>query len=449
MRIFAREDSRLFVFFYYFIRQFIDPYMEKLQHIVIIGGGFAGLNLAKELDKNKFRVTILDKNNFHSFPPLFYQIASSGLEPSSISFPFRREMRRLKNTNYHFGEVLEIDSKNSTVRTQFETIKYDQLVIASGTTNNFFNQPELKEKVHTLKSTAEAIRLRNEILDRLERACITTDRERRRQLLSFVVVGGGPSGVEVAGALGEMKRYILNKEYPEIDIDDVRVILIEGTDRFLRTMSERASHDAKVYLGHLMIETRLNCMMKSYENNVLHLSTGEEIYCETLIWTAGITGNKINGICDDSITRGNRYIVDSNCKIKGYDNIYALGDIAYLEDESHPNGYPQVAQVAIQQAKHLAKQLNTGADTAFKYVDKGSMATIGRNRAVCDLKFAYLYGRPAWATWMFIHLISILGMRNKVNVLINWVWAYLFYTTSLRLLIRPVKYPIRKHWIDE
>ena len=421
--------------------------MEKLQHIVIIGGGFAGLNLAKELDKNKFRVTILDKNNFHSFPPLFYQIASSGLEPSSISFPFRREMRRLKNTNYHFGEVLEIDSKNSTVRTQFETIKYDQLVVASGTTNNFFNQPELKEKVHTLKSTAEAIRLRNEILDRLERACITTDRERRRQLLSFVVVGGGPSGVEVAGALGEMKRYILNKEYPEIDIDDVRVILIEGTDRFLRTMSERASHDAKVYLGHLMIETRLNCMMKSYENNVLHLSTGEEIYCETLIWTAGITGNKINGICDDSITRGNRYIVDSNCKIKGYDNIYALGDIAYLEDESHPNGYPQVAQVAIQQAKHLAKQLNTGADTAFKYVDKGSMATIGRNRAVCDLKFAYLYGRPAWATWMFIHLISILGMRNKVNVLINWVWAYLFYTTSLRLLIRPVKYPIRKHWI--
>lgn len=423
--------------------------MEKLQHIVIIGGGFAGLNLAKELDKNKFRVTILDKNNFHSFPPLFYQIASSGLEPSSISFPFRREMRRLKNTNYHFGEVLEIDSKNSTVRTQFETIKYDQLVVASGTTNNFFNQPELKEKVHTLKSTAEAIRLRNEILDRLERACITTDRERRRQLLSFVVVGGGPSGVEVAGALGEMKRYILNKEYPEIDIDDVRVILIEGTDRFLRTMSERASHDAKVYLGHLMIETRLNCMMKSYENNVLHLSTGEEIYCETLIWTAGITGNKINGISADSITRGNRYIVDSNCKIKGYDNIYALGDIAYLEDETHPNGYPQVAQVAIQQAKHLAKQLNTGADTAFKYVDKGSMATIGRNRAVCDLKFAYLYGRPAWATWMFIHLISILGMRNKVNVLINWVWAYLFYTTSLRLLIRPVKYPIRKHWIDE
>lgn len=419
------------------------------QHIVIIGGGFAGLNLAKRLDKRKFKVTIIDKNNFHSFPPLFYQIASSGLEPSSISFPFRREMRRMKNATYHFGEVLDVDYEKSVVRTQFESIHYDKLVIASGTTNNFFNQPELKEKVHTLKSTAEAIRLRNEILDRLERACIATDRERRRQLLSFVVVGGGPSGVEVAGALGEMKRYILNKEYPEIDIDDVRVILIEGTDRFLRTMSERASHDAKVYLGHLMIETRLNCMMKSYENNILHLSTGEEIYCETLIWTAGITGNKIKGISDATLNRGNRYSIDSNCRIKGLDNIYAIGDIAFLEDDSHPNGYPQVAQVAIQQAKHLANYLNTGAEAPFKYVDKGSMATIGRNRAVCDLKFTYLYGRPAWATWMFIHLISILGMRNKVNVLINWIWAYLFYTTSLRLLIRPVKYPIRKHWIDE
>ena len=419
------------------------------QHIVIIGGGFAGLNLAKRLDKRKYKVTIIDKNNFHSFPPLFYQIASSGLEPSSISFPFRREMRRMKNATYHFGEVLDVDCEKSVVRTQFESIHYDKLVIASGTTNNFFNQPGLKEKVHTLKSTAEAIRLRNEILDRLERACITTDRERRRQLLSFVVVGGGPSGVEVAGALGEMKRYILNKEYPEIDIDDVSVILIEGTDRFLRTMSERASHDAKVYLGHLMIETRLNCMMKSYENNILHLSTGEEIYCETLIWTAGITGNKIKGISDNVLARGNRYTVDGNCKVKGLNNIYAIGDVAFLEDESHPNGYPQVAQVAIQQAKHLANFLNTGTASTFKYVDKGSMATIGRNRAVCDLKFTYLYGRPAWATWMFIHLISILGMRNKVNVMINWIWAYLFYTTSLRLLIRPVKYPIRKHWIDE
>ena len=421
-----------------------------MEHIVIIGGGFAGINIAKKLDKKKYQVTIVDKNNYHCFPPLFYQIASSGLEPSSISFPFRREMRKMKNANFQLGQVTSIDPEKKTIKTQFEEISYDKLIIATGTTNNFFNSPELIEKVHTLKSTAEAIRLRNEILDRLERACLTKDREKQKRLLSFVVVGGGPTGVEVAGALGEMKRYILKKEYPEIDKNDVRVILIEGTDRFLRTMSERASADAARYLDHLMIETRLNCLMESYQDNILHLSNGEDIYCETLIWTAGVTGNTIKGLPKESLGRGNRYTVEPDFKIKGVDDIYAIGDIALLCDNDFPNGYPQVAQVAIQQAKYLTTALNNEKQNgSFKYIDKGSMATIGRNRAVCDLKFSYFYGRPAWLTWMFIHLISILGMRNKVNVLTNWIWAYLFYTTSLRVLIRPTKYPIRKHWIDE
>ena len=421
-----------------------------MEHIVIIGGGFAGINVAKRLDKRKYHVTIIDKNNFHSFPPLFYQIASSGIEPGSISFPFRREMRKLRNADYRFGKVKSIDTDSQTITTEFEQIRYDKLIVATGTTNNFFNNPDLRTKVHTLKSTAEAIRLRNEILDRLERACITTDAERRRQLLSFVVVGGGPTGVEIAGALGEMKRYILKKEYPEIDKSEVRVILIEGTDRFLRTRSERASADAAKYLDHLMIETRLNCLMESYEDNTLHLSTGEDIYCETLIWTAGVTGNVINGLPTDAIARGNRLVVGPDFVVKGTSNVYAIGDIAMLCDDSHPNGYPQVAQVAIQQAKYLTSILNGKSNgLPFRYVDKGSMATIGRNRAVCDLNFAYLYGRPAWLTWMFIHLISILGMRNKANVLMNWIWAYIFYTNSLRLLIRPTKYPIRKHWTDE
>ncbi len=419
--------------------------------IVIIGGGFAGLNLSKKLDKTKYQITIIDKNNFHSFPPLFYQIASSGLEPASISFPFRREVKKMDNVNYHLGQVKSIDTKAKIVETQFEKISYDKLIIASGTTNNFFNQPQLIEQVHTLKSTSEAIRLRNEILDRLERACITKDKQRKKELLSFVVVGGGPTGVEIAGALGEMKRYILKREYPEIEREDVKVTLIEGTDRFLRTMSERASKDAAKYLEHLMIDTRLNCFMESYKDNVLHLSNGEDIYCETLIWTAGVTGNVIKGIDQEAIFRGNRYVVNDKFQIQGYDDIYAIGDIAFYKDEQHPNGYPQVAQVAIQESSYLASILNneTTVKTPFKYIDKGSMATIGRNRAVCDLNFTYLYGRPAWITWMFIHLISILGMRNKVNVLINWIWAYLFYSTSLRLLIRPVKFPIRKHWIDE
>ena len=421
-----------------------------MEKVVIIGGGFAGINVAKRLDKRKYHVTIIDKNNYHSFPPLFYQIASSGIEPGSISFPFRREMRKLKNADFHFGKVKAIDTDSQIVTTEFEQIRYDKLIVATGTTNNFFNNPELCTKVHTLKSTAEAIRLRNEILDRLERACITADPERRRQLLSFVVVGGGPTGVEIAGALGEMKRYILKKEYPEIDRSEVRVILIEGTDRFLRTMSERASADAAKYLDHLMIETRLNCLMESYEDNILHLSNGEDIYCETLIWTAGVTGNIIDGLPTDAIARGNRLIVGPDFTVKGTHNVYAIGDIAMLCDDSHPNGYPQVAQVAIQQAKYLTSILNGKSDgLPFRYVDKGSMATIGRNRAVCDLNFAYLYGRPAWLTWMFIHLISILGMRNKANVLMNWIWAYIFYTNSLRLLIRPTKYPIRKHWTDE
>ncbi len=421
-----------------------------MEKVVIIGGGFAGINVAKRLDKRKYHVTIIDKNNYHSFPPLFYQIASSGIEPGSISFPFRREMRKLKNADFHFGKVKAIDTDSQIVTTEFEQIRYDKLIVATGTTNNFFNNPELCTKVHTLKSTAEAIRLRNEILDRLERACITADPERRRQLLSFVVVGGGPTGVEIAGALGEMKRYILKKEYPEIDRSEVRVILIEGTDRFLRTMSERASADAAKYLDHLMIETRLNCLMESYEDNILHLSNGEDIYCETLIWTAGVTGNIIDGLPTDAIARGNRLVVGSDFTVKGTSNVYAIGDIAMLCDDSHPNGYPQVAQVAIQQAKYLTAALNGKSNgLPFRYVDKGSMATIGRNRAVCDLNFAYLYGRPAWLTWMFIHLISILGMRNKANVLMNWIWAYIFYTNSLRLLIRPTKYPIRKHWTDE
>lgn len=421
-----------------------------MENVVIIGGGFAGINVAKRLDKRKYHVTIIDKNNFHSFPPLFYQIASSGIEPGSISFPFRREMRKLKNADYRFGKVKSIDADSQIVTTEYEQISYDKLIVATGTTNNFFNNPDLRTKVHTLKSTAEAIRLRNEILDRLERACITTDAERRRQLLSFVVVGGGPTGVEIAGALGEMKRYVLKKEYPEIDKSEVRVILIEGTDRFLRTMSERASADAAKYLDHLMIETRLNCLMESYEDNILHLSNGEDIYCETLIWTAGVTGNIIDGLPTDAIARGNRLIVGPDFVVKGTHNIYAIGDIAMLADESHPNGYPQVAQVAIQQAKYLTAAFNGKSNgKPFCYVDKGSMATIGRNRAVCDLNFAYLYGRPAWLTWMFIHLISILGMRNKANVLMNWIWAYIFYTNSLRLLIRPTKYPIRKHWTDE
>lgn len=422
----------------------------KKQHIIIIGGGFAGINAAKCINKEKYDITLVDKNNFHSFPPLFYQIASSGLDSGSISFPFRREIRKMKNIDFQMGEVRSIDPDKKTITTLYETLSYDKLIISAGTTNNFFGIKGLKESVYTLKSTAEAIRLKNEILDRLERASLCKNIEDRKKLLSFVVIGAGPTGVEIAGALGEMKKYILQREYPEIKKEDISVTIIEGTDRVLRTMSKNASIKAYEYLGHLMVDVKLSTIMNKYEDNVATLSDGSTLYCETLIWTAGITGEKITGLANAEIGPGNRFTVDSFNKIKGYDDIYALGDIAYLTSPIFNQGYPQMAQVAIQQAQNLAKNLNADSFIyPFKYKDKGSMATIGRNRAVCDLNHIHMYGRPAWFTWMFIHLISLLGMRNKISVMINWTWAYFTYSTSLRLLIRPVKYPERKHWAGD
>lgn len=422
--------------------------MEK-KRIVIIGGGFGGLNLIKHLDKKKYDVLLLDRNNYHSFPPLFYQIASSGLDPGSISFPFRRELRKgkVKGARFNMGEVKTIDFTNKSVTTQYETIYYDILVIAAGTTNNFFGIEGLKEQVYTLKSTGEALRCRNEILYRLEQACITKDPEKRKRLLSFTVIGGGPTGVEIAGAIGEMKRYILHREYPDLNTDDLKITIIEGTDRLLRTMSETASREAREYLGHLMVDVRLETTMKSYDNNIITLGNGEEIYSEMVIWTAGITGEPFEFIGGSPVlARGNRFEVDKYNKVKGVDDVYAIGDISFLCNDDYPTtGHPQLAQVALQQAKNLAKNLNKNCSPSpFKYVDKGTMATVGRNRAVADLKHIHLYGRPAWVTWMFIHLISILGMRNKLSVLINWIWAYCTYSTSLRLLFHPTKYPLRK-----
>lgn len=421
---------------------------EGKKHIVIIGGGFAGINAIKHLDKKKFNITLIDRNNFHSFPPLFYQIASSGLDSGSISFPFRREIRNMKHVKFHLGKVTNVDTVKQEITTQFETIHYDYLFIAAGTTNNFFNMPELRERVFTLKSAGEALRLKNEILDRLERASICKSAEERKKLLSFLVIGGGPTGVEVAGAIGEMKKYILHREYPEINVEDINIVLVEGADRLLRVMSEDSSRHAYEYLGHLLVDVKLNKMMASYEDDVVKFTDGEEIYAETVIWTAGIKGVDIAGLEKAEMGPGNRYVIDHYNRINGYDNIFALGDIAYLKDDTYPYGHPQLAQVAIQQAANLAKNLNKGEFvTEFKYVDKGSMATVGRNRAVADLNFnMHLYGRPAWLSWMFVHLISILGMRNKLNVLTNWVWAYFTYSTSLRLLVHSTRYPLRKRW---
>lgn len=424
--------------------------MDTKERIVIVGGGFAGLNLIKYLDKRRFEVILVDRNNFHSFPPLFYQIASSGLDAASISFPFRREMRKgkVKGARFHLGEVRRIDVERKEVQTQYETLRYDRLIIAAGTTNNFFGNPDLVKYVYTIKSVAEAMRTRDEILDRLERASLTHDAALRRRLLSFVVVGGGPSGVEVAGALGEMKRDIIKREYPSIGVDEVSITLLEGSGKLLGAMSPLSSAKALKYLGELMVDVRLGHVMKEYADDQVTLEDGTRMPAGMVIWTAGITGVTFDIVgATPTLVRGNRLEVDRQNRVKGLSDVFAVGDIAFMTTEAFPHGHPQLAQVAIQQARRLADNLNRDRwDEPFVYVDKGSMATVGRNLAVADLKHVHLYGWPAWLAWMFIHLISILGMRNKANVLLNWTWAYWTYNTSLRLLVHTARYPLRSRW---
>lgn len=420
-----------------------------MEKIVIIGGGFAGLNLLKRLDKDKYRVMLVDRNNFNSFPPLFYQIASSGLASANICFPFRREISKRHNVSYHMGHVKNIDLTAKTVTTSYETLSYDKLVIAAGSTNNYFGMEGLGETTFGIKTVAEACHTRDEILDRLERGSICKDPARRRELLSFLVVGGGPSGVEIAGALGELKKFVLPKEYPELSPDDMRITLVEGTGKLLGAMRPKSSQKALEYLEELMVDVRLNTSLKEYKDKYATFADGTKEYWETMIWTAGVKGEPMPGIPSECVGRGGRIIVDSYNRVKGLDDVMAIGDIAIMESDAYPKGHPQMAQPAIQQACNLAENLNEGEFThEFVYHDKGSMATIGKNRAVADLKKSTLSGFIAWLAWMGIHLLSLLGMRNKVTVFLNWTWNYFTYSTSLRLLLRPVKFPLRRHWSD-
>lgn len=421
------------------------------KRLIIIGGGFAGLNLAKHVDKKMWDVVIIDRNNYHSFPPLLYQVASSGLEPASICFPFRRELkgRRFRGASYHMGTVKSIDVAARTVSTQFETVPYDAIVIAAGTTNNFFGMTELEKHVYTIKSAPEAIRCRNEVLDRLERASLCTDPARRRSLLTFVIVGGGPAGVEIAGALGEMKRFVIRREYPAISPDEVRVVIVEGTDALLRTMGPKSSADARKGLEQLCVEVQLGKTMKSYADRVVTFADGSTIETDTVIWTAGVTGQSLEIVGADIVpARGNRWTVDTYHRVVGADGVYAIGDIAMMATEDFPHGHPQVAQVALQQGENLARNLShpEREPRPFVYHNKGSMATIGRNRAVVDIGKTHMSGRMAWLTWLFVHLMSLMGVRNRTVVFINWMWNYCTFSTGLRLLMRPQRYPLRNYW---
>ncbi len=409
--------------------------------IVIVGGGFAGLTLARRLSKSDFQVVLIDKNNYHQFQPLFYQVAMSGLEPSSIVFPLRKLFQRKPNVFIRMAEVQSVNPNTQTVCTNIGEIHYDYLVLAIGAETNFFGNEKIADRAIPMKSVSEALYLRNRILNDYEKAITTTDFEERQGLLDIVVVGGGPTGVEVAGSLAEMKKFILPKDYPELNAEEVDIYLVEGAPRVLSAMSEQASAKAQRFLEDLGVKIKLNTFVTDFDGQWIYMNDGSKLRANKVIWAAGVKGAKIEGLPSTCIAPGNRLRVNRFSQVEGYERIFAVGDIAFMTEEDYPKGHPQVAQVAIQQAKQLAenlRRLHQGYPMQpFSYQDKGSMATIGRNLAVVDLPYWRFQGAFAWFVWMFVHLFTLLGVKNKMFVFINWVWNYFTYDQSLRLIIRP------------
>ncbi len=409
--------------------------------VVIIGAGFAGLKLARNLYKHNFQVVLIDRNNYHQFQPLFYQVATSGLEPSSISFPLRKVFQNIKNVFIRIAEVESIDSENKIITTTLGTVWYDYLVIATGATTNFFGMDSFATNGIPMKSVSEALYLRNTLLENFERAVTRLGKEEKQRLLNVVVVGGGPTGVEVCGALAEMRKFVLPKDYPEMDFNNMTITLVEANSHLLHGMSQKAGDKAVNYLTNLGVEVKLNHKVLNFNGAEVELEDKENFQTNTLIWAAGVKGQMPLGVEPDVVVRGNRIKVNRFNQIEGSDGIFAIGDIAYMETEKYPNAHPQVAQVALQQAKVLAKNLlnvQKNRDLVpFEYNDKGSMATVGRNRAVVDLPKLKFSGFLAWMVWMFVHLMSIVGVKNRLVIFINWLWNYMTYDQSLRLIIRP------------
>lgn len=406
------------------------------KRVVIVGAGFAGLTLARKLAKSDFEVVLLDKNNYHQFQPLFYQVAMAGLEPSSISFPLRKVFQNSKNVIIRICELKSIDSENNTIETSLGPLKYDHLVLSMGATTNFFGNKELEKNSLTMKSTEDALFLRNKILLDYESALLTADYEKRQGYIDIVIVGGGATGVELAGALAEMRNFILPKDYTELDNSEVDIYLIQSGGKLLQGMSQKSSAKALNFLEKIGVEVLLNTRVTEVDGEFVKTNTDKTIRAKKVIWAAGITCKTIEGLHSDCYCRGNRIAVDSNHIIKGYENIYALGDLAFMEEEKYPNGHPQVAQVAIQQARNLSKVLLKRKAKPFKYKDLGSMATVGRNKAVVDLPAFTFTGFFAWVAWLIVHLASLIGVKNRFFVLFNWMWNYITYDQSLRLIIR-------------
>jgi len=410
--------------------------------VIIVGGGFGGLKLARSLGSKKgIEVILLDRFNYHQFQPLFYQVATAGLDASNISFPLRKVFHNEKNITIRLGKLLEIIPNENKIHTDLGEMEFDILVIATGADTNFFGNNTLMQHALPMKSSWEALQIRYRLIKNFEDAVVARSDEELRKLLTIVVVGGGPTGVELSGAIAEMKKDFLHKDYPELDFSKMKIYLLEGSPRTLAIMSEKSSAESRAYLERLGVTVMTDTVVKDYDGNIVTLQNGLSIPSNVVIWAAGIKGNVPAGIKMDLVVRGNRIAVDRYNKVAGYNNIYAIGDVAYMETPKYPHGHPQLAAVAIQQGKRLAKNLQQMAGsnpvlTPFEYYDKGTMATVGRNLAVVDIPKPKLHfkGLLAWLIWMSLHLMLILGVKNRLFVFLNWVYNYVTRDQSLRLL---------------
>ena len=415
--------------------------MEIRDKIIVIGGGFAGLQFAKKLNGSRSKkLVMIDKANHHMFQPLFYQVACGRIEPSNISFPFRKIFQRSKNIQFRMTEVKQIIPSENKIITENHVFHYDKLVIATGCKTNFFGNQKMENLAFGMKNTHEAISIRNHVLLTFEKLIIEKSRSDDGNW-NIVIVGSGPTGVELAGAFAEMKREILPRDYPRMNFDDLEIILVSSTEKPLAVMSEESQEKSEQYLKDLGVRFISNDIVTDYDGDRVYLSSGNVIPSNNVIWAAGVTGNIIEGLTENSI-KNNRYIVDRYNKIVGFDDIYAIGDIAYMETPKYPNGHPQVANVAINQGKNLAKNFLKKSKNEwqpYEYDDKGSMATIGKHRAVVDLPKFKFQGIFAWYFWMFLHLMLILSVRNKLAIFFNWMWSYINRDSSLRLIIIPNK----------
>ncbi len=412
------------------------------KRVVIVGAGFGGLQLAQRLASSKdFQIVVIDKNNYHQFQPLFYQVAMAGLEPSSIAFPLRKVFQSYANVHVRVTSVSRVNTEAQTIETEIGTIDYDYLVLAMGTSTNFFGMQNIIDNAMPMKSVSEALALRNRLLQNFEDALAAESLEERQGLMNVVIVGGGPTGVEIAGTLAEMKRHILPKDYPELNFDAMQIYLYESSAEVLEVMSEEASVAAKKYLTDLGVNLRLGMRVTDFDGKYATTNSGDKLRANNLIWAAGVKANGIEGLPVEAFGRAGRMKVNEFNQVEGFKNIFALGDLALMTEEKYPNGHPQLAQPAIQQGKLLAKNLkliaNNQTPKPFVYKDLGSMATVGRNLAVVDLPFWKFQGFFAWLTWMFVHLIAIVGVKNRLLIFINWLWNYITYDQSLRLIIKP------------